>query len=186
MGNTVLLGPPGAGKGTQAERLCAARKLVHLSTGDLLRAAVAAGTDLGVEAKGYMDRGELVPDGLVLRLLDARLAEPGESEGFLLDGFPRNVAQAKALENVLGQGAIEHVVYLQLDDAEILGRLLQRGRPDDKEDVIKNRLSVYRADTEPLVAYYRERELLRPVDGLGTVDEVAGRVLGALAPEDVA
>jgi adenylate kinase len=182
--DAILLGPPGAGKGTQAEMICRAHALNHLSTGDLLRAAVTEGTPLGVEAKGFMDRGELVPDSLVLALLMERLrqsAPEGKAGGFLLDGFPRNVSQAEALEKELGAGVIDHVIYLQLDDEEILGRLLKRGRPDDREEVIRNRLSVYRAETEPLVAWYRERDVLRPVDAKGTIEEVHDRVKEALA-----
>ena len=176
----VLLGPPGAGKGTQAERLCQAHSLLHLSTGDLLRGAVTAGTDLGVEAKGFMDRGELVPDSLVLALLEERLAKKTSDEGFLLDGFPRNVSQAEALAAKIGDDTIDHVVYLKLDDDQILQRLLKRGRKDDTEEVILNRLSVYRAETEPLVAYYRERGLIRDVDALGTVEEVHKRLLDSI------
>ncbi len=182
----VLLGPPGAGKGTQAELLCQARALLHLSTGDLLRAAVAAGTDLGVEAKGYMDRGELVPDSLVLALLEERLGKRAADEGFLLDGFPRNVSQAEALQSRIGADAIDHVVYLKLEDDEILRRLLQRGRKDDTEEVILNRLSVYRAETEPLVAYFRDRGLIRDVDALGTVEEVHQRLLDSMTAGDAA
>ena len=179
----ILLGPPGAGKGTQAERLVEAHALLHLSTGDLLRSAVAEGSALGLEAKGYMDRGELVPDELVIALLSERLAARSAQEGFLLDGFPRNVSQAEALDEKLGAGAIDHVIYLQLDDDEILSRLLKRGRPDDTEEVIRNRLAVYRAETEPLVAYYRERGVLRSVDALGTIDDVHARLLASLVVE---
>jgi adenylate kinase len=127
-----------------------------------------------------MDRGELVPDTLVLALLTERLqgAEEGHA-GFLLDGFPRNVSQAEALQGELGDEGVQHVVYLQLEDGEILDRLLKRGRKDDKEDVIRNRLEVYRAETEPLVAWYRDRGVLRPVDANGTVDEVHERVRAA-------
>lgn len=174
--NAILLGPPGAGKGTQAELLCQSQELTHLSTGDLLRAAVGAGTDLGIEAKGFMDRGELVPDTLVLALLRERMESAGDTASFLLDGFPRNVSQAEALEAQMKDGGIDHVIYLQLDDEEILGRLLKRGRPDDTEEVIRNRLSVYRAETEPLVAYYRERSVLRPVDAKGTIEDIHARV----------
>jgi len=177
----VLLGPPGAGKGTQAERACAAHALLHVSTGDLLRAAVAGRTALGLEAKGYMDRGALVPDALVLALLRDRLSRAGPAQGFLLDGFPRNVSQAKALDAELGVDGLDHVIYLALEDAEILRRLLKRGRPDDTEAVIRNRLVVYRAETEPLVAFYRAQGVLRSVDASGSVDDVAGRVLAALA-----
>ena len=179
--HVILLGPPGAGKGTQAELLRGAHGLVHLSTGDLLRAAVGAGTRLGTEAKGFMDRGELVPDSLVLALLQERLAQAGPDAGFLLDGFPRNVSQAEALEQVIGTDAIDHVVYLQLDDEEILTRLLGRGRKDDTEDVIRNRLHVYRNETRPLVEWYRKRSVLRPVDATGTIEAVHDRVMGSLA-----
>ncbi|MHC5010765.1 MAG: adenylate kinase [Planctomycetota bacterium] len=177
----ILLGPPGAGKGTQAERICGPRGLLHLSTGDLLRAAVEADSELGRQARGFMDRGELVPDSLVLALLRERLDAADEGRGFLLDGFPRNVAQARALEAELDEATIDHVVYLQLDDEEILRRLLKRGRPDDTEEVIRRRLEVYRAETEPLVAYFRERGLLRDVDALGTIDEIQARVDAALS-----
>jgi len=182
----ILLGPPGAGKGTQAERLAAARDLMHLSTGDLLRAAVGAGTELGLEAKGYMDRGELVPDSLVLALLKERFDEAGADAAFLLDGFPRNVSQARALEEVIGADAIDHVVYLQVDDEEILQRLLARGRKDDTEEVIRNRLQVYRNETSPLVEWYQERSVLRPVDAAGTIEQIHDRVLRSLASQSKA
>ena len=177
----ILLGPPGAGKGTQAERLIAAHALTHLSTGDLLRAAVGAGTELGLEAKGYMDRGELVPDSLVLALLKERFDQAGPDAAFLLDGFPRNVSQAEALEGVIGEGAIDHVVFLQLDDEEIHKRLLARGRKDDTEEVIRNRLQVYRNETSPLVEWYQDRGVLRPVIAAGTIDEIHDRVIRSLA-----
>jgi adenylate kinase len=176
----VLLGPPGAGKGTQAVRLCADRRLVHLSTGDLLRQAVKDGTETGKRAKSYMDRGELVPDAVVLDLVRERLASPAAKQGFLLDGYPRNVAQAQALERELGAKPIDAVVHLRLDDAEIVRRLLQRGRKDDTESVVKNRLDVYRAETTPLIDYYGKRGLIRTVDALGTVEQVYARIGKAL------
>ena len=176
----VLLGPPGAGKGTQAERVCASRELVHLSTGDLLRAAVAAESELGLEAKAFMDRGDLVPDTLVLALVRERLGEPDAEAGFLLDGFPRNESQAKALEAELGNQQIERVVHMRLDDEEIVRRLLARGRKDDKEEVIRNRLKVYRDETAPLIAHYEALGLLTTVDALGTMDEVEARISAAL------
>jgi adenylate kinase len=128
-----------------------------------------------------MDRGELVPDRLVLALLEERLDAAPAGAGFLLDGFPRNVSQAEALDGVLGAEGIDHVVHLHLDDEEILRRLLQRGRKDDVEGVIRNRLRVYREETAPLVARYRERGLLRTVEAAGSVEEIAGRIEVALA-----
>jgi adenylate kinase len=178
----VLLGPPGAGKGTQAARLCRAHGLLHLSTGDLLRAAVKAGTPTGREAKGFMDRGELVPDAVVFDLLREQLRSPAAGSGFLLDGFPRNVAQAEALDRELRERGVERVVHLRLEDEEIVRRLLGRGRPDDTEQVIRHRLEVYRAETAPLIEHYEKQRLLVTIDARGTVDEVAARLTAALAP----
>lgn len=176
----VLLGPPGAGKGTQAVRLCRELGLVHLSTGDLLRHAVAAGTPLGSEAKGYMDRGALVPDDLVLALVRERLGGAAPGQGFLLDGFPRNASQARALDRELGQDAVELVIHLAADPEELVRRLLARGRQDDREAVIRDRLRVYAEETRPLVELYRARGILRTVDGIGSVDEVYGRIQAVL------
>jgi adenylate kinase len=177
----VLLGPPGAGKGTQAVRLCRTLGIKHLSTGDLLRAAVAAGTETGKRAKGYMDRGELVPDDVVFALLSAELKGDSAAKGFLLDGFPRNVAQAKTLEKELGKRGIERVVHLKLEDEDIVQRLLKRGRPDDKEPIIRNRLRVYRAETAPLIRHYEAQGLLSTIDATGSMDDVAARLARALA-----
>ncbi len=180
MVRAVLLGPPGSGKGTQAARVCKARGLLHLSTGDLLRAAVSDATALGLKARGFMDRGELVPDELVFALLRERLRSPAAGRGFLLDGFPRNVAQAGTLDGELGGKGVARVVHLRLEDAEIVRRLLGRGRPDDTEPVIRNRLRVYRAETSPLIAFYDQRGLLVTIDARGSVDEVAQRLDAAL------
>jgi adenylate kinase len=173
MVRAVLLGPPGCGKGTQATRACHARGLLHLSTGDLLRAAVRDGTPLGLKAQGFMDRGELVPDDLVFALLRERLRSPAAAPGFLLDGFPRNVAQAGTLDLALG---ITRVVHMRLDDEEVVRRLLGRGRPDDTEPVIRNRLKVYRAETAPLIDFYDRRGLLVTIDAHGTLEAVASRL----------
>lgn len=191
----ILLGPPGAGKGTQAERVCSAHGLVHLSTGDLLRAAVKAGSELGGEAKAFMDAGDLVPDTLVLALVRERLNQPDAADGFLLDGFPRNVSQAEALAEDLGSRSVEAVVHMKLEDEEIVRRLLGRGRKDDTESVIRNRLRVYRDETAPLIAYYEGQSakghaaeeghcLLRTIDAHGSMDEVFDRIQGALSNQN--
>ncbi|MFZ9947252.1 MAG: adenylate kinase [Vulcanococcus sp.] len=177
----LFLGPPGAGKGTQAQRLAEQQGLLHLSTGDLLRAEVAAGTALGQEAEAVMARGELVSDALVLAIVRSRLE--AHTGGWLLDGFPRNVAQADALAALLAEldQQIELVVLMELDDAVLVQRLLSRGRADDNEEVIRHRLEVYRQQTEPLIAYYRERQLLAPVEAAGTVEEIGARIAQVLA-----
>ena len=157
----LFLGPPGAGKGTQAAQLAASHGLLHLSTGDLLRAEVAAGSALGQEAEAVMARGELVSDQLVLAIVRSRLL--GHQGGWLLDGFPRNLAQAEALDQLLAEleQRIELVVLMQLDDELLLQRLLGRGRQDDTEAVIRHRLEVYRQQTAPLIAHYRQHQLLQ-------------------------
>lgn len=177
----VLLGPPGCGKGTQAQRLCAREKVVHVSTGDLLRAAVAGGTPLGLKAKPIMDAGRLVPDDLVVDLVKERIARPDAARGFLLDGFPRTIPQADALDAALGRGGLQVVVYYVLGDEEIVRRSLGRGRSDDTEPVIRERLRVYRAQTEPLVARYRKAGLLEEVDASGTMESVEAATRAAVA-----
>jgi adenylate kinase len=181
----LFLGPPGAGKGTQAQQLATRHGLLHLSTGDLLRAEVAAGTALGQEAAAVMARGELVSDALVLAIVRSRLEQQSEAgdSGWLLDGFPRNVAQADALSTLLeelGQ-QIELVVLMELDDGVLIQRLLSRGRADDNEAVIRHRLEVYRQQTAPLITYYREAGLLQAVEADGTVDQIAARIERLLA-----
>jgi adenylate kinase len=177
----LFLGPPGAGKGTQAQRLAQQQGLLHLSTGDLLRAEVQAGSELGREAEAVMARGELVSDALVLAIVRGRLSN--HSGGWLLDGFPRNLIQAEALDGLLqelGQ-PIELVVLMELDDAVLLARLLARGRSDDNEAVIRHRLEVYREQTAPLIAHYRELGLLAPVVAAGSVEVIADRIAALLA-----
>ena len=177
----LFLGPPGAGKGTQAQRLASSHQLLHLSTGDLLRAEVQAGSELGREAEAVMARGELVSDALVLAIVRSRLV--AHSGGWLLDGFPRNLAQAEALDGLLselGQG-IELVVLMELDDAILLQRLLARGRSDDNEAVIRHRLAVYRQQTAPLIEYYSGLGLLQPVEASGTIEEIGTRIEGLLS-----
>jgi adenylate kinase len=172
----LFLGPPGAGKGTQAHKLAASHHLLHLSTGDLLRAEVKAGTPLGQEAEAVMARGELVSDALVLAIVRQRLAH--HQGGWLLDGFPRNLSQAIALDELLQelQQSIELVVLMELEAPVLLQRLLARGRTDDNEGVIRHRLSVYEEKTAPLIAHYRAQGLLQPVEANGTVEEIADRI----------
>jgi len=182
----VLLGPPGSGKGTQAALLHERLGLAHISTGVLLRDAVDRGTDLGLKAKGFMDAGELVPDDLVLDLLEARLGDPDVEPGFILDGYPRNPAQAEALDRVLqriGQ-PVEIAVSITVDEGEIVKRLSRRaveeGRSDDTEDVIRNRMRVYAEQTAPVARHYADRGQLREVDGMGDVEEIHTRLLAVL------
>ncbi len=183
----LLLGPPGAGKGTQAQRLRARLGIPQISTGEILRAAQAAGTALGRQATAIMERGELVPDDVVIRLVEERLAQPDAQKGFILDGFPRTLEQARALDTLLAKLGLglERCVAIQLDEEELVDRLVKRSqlehRTDDDEPTIRKRMEVYRERTAPLIAYYRSRGALAEVDGLGTVEEVARRIDEALA-----
>jgi adenylate kinase len=209
----ILLGPPGGGKGTQAEKLKAKYDIPQISTGDILRAEVKAGTELGVEAKKFMDAGKLVPDGLVISMVAKRLQEPDCQKGYMLDGFPRTKAQAEALDELLGKMGqkIDHVVSIEVPDSELMKRLTARRmcrgcgasyhtmfkppakegvcdacggelyqRDDDNEETVGSRLKVYAESTQPLIDYYRAKGLLRPVEGVGAIDEVFARVEAAL------
>lgn len=182
----VLLGAPGSGKGTQATRLKEALRLPHISTGDLLRAAVAAGTPLGQQAKLVMERGELVSDDIVLGMLEERLGHPDTADGFILDGYPRNLAQANALDALLERLGQPVDVAVQLDvDTELLiqriaGRAQQEGRADDSPEAVRNRLRVYSDQTAPVIDYYRGRDKLVCVFGVGSMDDVLQRVLSAI------
>jgi len=183
----LLLGPPGAGKGTQASRLVEDLGVPQVSTGDMLRAAVAAGTDLGRQAQAVMERGELVSDGIVIGVARDRLAQADAREGFVLDGFPRTEAQAEALDAMLGElgSKLERCILLVVDEDRLVQRLLKRaaieGRSDDNEQTIRHRMRVYREQTQPLVDHYRARGVLAEVDGSGGIEEVATRIRRAIA-----
>jgi adenylate kinase len=176
----VLLGPPGAGKGTQAAKLAEKLQIPHLSTGELFRENISTGTELGLEAKRYLDAGDLVPSELTNELVDDRLTKPDTSDGFILDGYPRSVGQAQALHDMLARRGthLDAVVEFRVAEDELFERLRARGRADDTDDVIRNRMNVYRDETAPLIEYYRDE--LKTVDAVGTVDEVFARALQAL------
>ena len=212
--NIILLGPPGAGKGTQAQRLQAEKGMVQLSTGDMLRAAVASGSELGKKAKGIMEKGELVPDSLMVGLIQDRIAQPDAAKGFILDGFPRTEAQAKALDQMLGRGAkkLDRVVEMEVDEMALTERIVGRftcakcgtgyhdkfkrpkvegvcdvcgstefsRRPDDNAETMKTRMAAYRAQTEPLLPYYRAKGILKKVDGMAAMDEVYRQIRAVL------
>ena len=184
----ILLGPPGAGKGTQAQRLISKYRIVQLSTGDMLRAAVAAGTPVGLQAKSIMDRGELVPDQVVVAIIADRIGQPDCKNGFVLDGFPRTVAQAEALDRLLGERSLklDAVVELAVDEGILLKRIEKRVadmtargekvRSDDNPEVLKGRLAAYRAQTAPLSYYYASKGIHRVVDGMAPIDQVTAAI----------
>lgn len=176
----VLLGPPGAGKGTQAEKLAQKLGIPQISTGDLFRRNIGEGTELGLEAKRYLDAGDLVPAELTNQLVDNRLDDPDAAGGFILDGYPRSQAQAEALHQMLERRGtdIDAVLEFRVSQDELLQRLKARGRADDTDEVILNRMKVYREETAPLLEYYRDD--LNTVDAVGSVDEVFARALHAL------
>ena len=206
-GRYVFLGPPGAGKGTQADLIAEKLGIPHIATGDMLREEVARGTELGRKAEAIMEAGDLVPDDLVIAMLAKRLEG---ADGFILDGFPRTERQAHALDELLGERSLDRVVYLDVPDEEIVRRISGRRvcpnghvyripdrpprtdmvcdvdgqpveqRPDDREEVVRNRLAVYRRNTEPLIDFYRRRGLLADVSGVGTIDEIQHRTLELL------
>jgi adenylate kinase len=208
----ILLGPPGAGKGTQAKLMIDKWSIPQVSTGDILRAAVREGTDLGVEAKGFMDSGGLVPDRVVIGIIAERLKEKDAADGFILDGFPRTIPQAEALQEILDQlgRSIDHVISIEVNDEELVTRLTGRRmckacgesfhvvfnpstregvcdrcsgelyqRDDDQEETIRQRLSVYSEQTQPLIAYYEKQGRLRRIEGTGSIEDIFTRVLEA-------
>jgi adenylate kinase len=212
--NIILLGPPGAGKGTQAKMLVEQYQIPQISTGDILRGAVKEGTQLGKEAKSYMDKGELVPDSVVIGIVEERIKEPDCAKGYMLDGFPRTVPQAEALDGMLQNlsSAIDHVVSIEVGKEELVKRLTGRRtcrecgagyhvmfdppkkedvcdkcggelyqRDDDNVETVTARLEVYEAQTLPLIDYYKTQEKVRPIDGVGDIKEIFGRVTQVLS-----
>lgn len=183
----ILLGAPGSGKGTQGEKLAVHFGIPKISTGDALRAAVKAGTALGLKAKAAMDAGQLVANELVIGIVEERLQQPDALKGYILDGFPRNAAQADVLDAMLKrlqQPAVGKALHLHVGDEEIVKRLLDRakkeGRADDKEDVIRNRIKVYNAETAPLLDFYQRQGKLVNVEGVGVLEEIFQRILKVL------
>lgn len=184
----VLLGAPGSGKGTQAARLKEHLQVPHISTGDLLRGEVAAGTELGLAAKEVMARGELVSDAILLGMLEARFSRDDTRGGFILDGYPRNLAQADALDALLSRlkQPFDHAVQLEVPTdllvERIAGRAAAEGRADDNPESVRKRLDVYESQTAPVIEFYRTHGQLKVVDGVGTLDEVFNRILEAISP----
>ncbi len=212
--NVILLGPPGSGKGTQAKRIEQSRGIRHLATGDMLRAATASGTEIGMRVKGIMDSGQLVPDEIMIDMIALRIAEPDCSAGFILDGFPRTVPQAQALDQMLAKRnlGLDHVILIEVDEAALIDRLAGRfscaqcgasyhehyrrpqtegvcdvcgsrqfvHRPDDRPEAVRARFEVYRRQTAPILPYFRDRGLLRSVDGMADIDEVTRQIEAVL------
>lgn len=187
--NIIMFGPPGAGKGTQAQRIQEKHKIKQLSTGDMLRAEVASESQLGLTLKAIMEAGELVSDEIIIELIGNCISEPECERGFILDGFPRTVPQAEALDNMLNHMArkIDHVIVLDVDQNALLERIQKRAeetggaRADDNAEVLKNRLEVYENQTAPLLPYYKNKDVLRMVDGMQSIDDVTTQIEAILA-----
>lgn len=183
MKRLIFLGPPGAGKGTQAKTLSETHQIPHISTGDILRQAITSQTSLGQKAESYMNQGELVPDELIIDLIKERLSQPDSKNGWVLDGFPRNLTQAAFLEQLLTSldQTPDLALNLTVPDEVLVSRMLKRGRKDDNEDTIRRRLQVYRDDTAPVISFYQERGLLKSVNGNQSMEVVTSSLQTVIA-----
>lgn len=177
----LLIGPPGAGKGTQAGNVATRLGIPHISTGEMFRQQAARGTELGRRVEAIMATGDYVPDEVTIAMLDQRIAQSDAQNGYILDGFPRTAAQVESLDQLLDEQGLDRVVVLDVEEDELISRLIQRGRPDDTEDTIRNRFQVYMEQTQPLIDIYDDRGLTVEVDGSGEVGEVTDRILRLLS-----
>jgi len=176
----LFIGPPGAGKGTQAGLVAERLGIPHISTGEMFRHHVSSGTDLGKRVKAILDEGGYVPDDITVAMLAERLAEPDASPGYILDGFPRTEPQVQALDQLIGPDGLDKVVLFEVDESALAARMLSRGRADDSEETIRNRFKIYEEQTAPLIRTYGDRGLVVTIDGIGEIDEVTERVLEAV------
>ncbi len=176
----LFIGPPGAGKGTQAARVAEALGIPHISTGEMFRDHVARGTELGRRVEAIMAAGDYVPDEITVEMLRQRLAEPDAAKGFILDGFPRTVGQVHSLDELIGEDGLDRVIVFEVDDDELLARMLARGRTDDTAETIRKRFQVYRDQTQPLIDIYEDRGVATTVDGTGDLEEVTRRILALI------
>jgi adenylate kinase len=180
----LFIGPPGAGKGTQAGRVAERLGIPHTSTGDMFRHHVSTGTELGKLVDSIMKAGEYVPDEITVEMLRERLAEPDAADGYILDGFPRTAGQVAALDGLLGEDGLDTVVVFEVEEDALVERLLARGRADDSEETIRNRFKVYQEQTAPLLDLYGDRGIVATVDGIGDIDEVTDRILEVLGTQN--
>lgn len=184
--NLIFLGPPGVGKGTQAKLICDYFDITHLSTGDMLRAEINNESDIGKTAKSFIDQGALVPDEVLLNIIDSRLSDSNVQNGYLLDGFPRTIPQAKGLNDILKNNGqkLDAVVSLTANENELIERLIKRGRDsgrsDDTPEIIKQRQEVYWKQTSPLINFYKDENLIKEIDGIGEINEIKNRILEVL------
>ena len=176
----LFIGPPGAGKGTQAERVAERLGIPHVSTGEMFRHHVANGSELGMKVEAIMAAGDYVPDEITVAMLEQRIGEPEATGGYILDGFPRTVAQVRSLDDLIGEDGLDKVVVFEVDETELVERMLSRGRADDSSETIRKRFEVYMAETRPLLDIYDDRGITVSVDGLGEMDEVTDRIVDVL------